>query len=199
MTVSAPKGAAGNMSEGVHRSPSAPAPSSVSVSGAADLLRPGEGLCASFHVALDTMDARRLRADPSLVSIPGLLLLDTGDYEPVLALVPLDHFWRMQGMDILAHTRAANRERRARPRQLPMSGSVWLVEATLDAPFRHAPGGGTDAAGSRPRAGKARPLPPCLRVGKVHALDRVTIERAGPRHIESIDVREMLPRFTERT
>ena len=145
------------------------------------------------------MEARRIRADPTLVSIPGFLLLDTGDYEPVLALVALQLFWRMQGMDILAHTRAAPRGRRARPRKLPMSGSVWLVDATLDAAFKPATGGGVE----EPRhpwssTKKARPLPPCLRVREVHALDRVTIERGGPRYIESIDIRTMLPRFTER-
>ena len=70
------------------------------------LVGPVDALCTSFHVALDTMDARRLRADPHLVSIPGFVLLDTGDYEPVLALVSLELFWRMQGMDILAYTRA---------------------------------------------------------------------------------------------
>ena len=104
---------------------------------AARLVGPLDALCTSFHVALDTMDARRLRADPHLVSIPGFVLLDTGDYEPVLALVSLELFWRMQGMDILAYTRAVNRERRARPRRLPTSGSVWLVEGTLDANPKH--------------------------------------------------------------
>jgi hypothetical protein len=187
------------MTEGLDRSPHSSPPASRAGTVAAGLLRPTEGLCASFHVALDTMDARRLRADPGLVSIPGFLLLDTGDYEPVLALVPLELFWRMQGMDILAHTRAVNRARRAKPRQLPMSGSVWLVEATLDAPFKPAPGSGRAAAGRMGSAKQARPLPPCLRVREVHALDRVTIERRGPRYIESIDTRMMLPRFTEKT
>ena len=104
------------------------------------LVGPVGALSTSFHVALDTMDARRLRADPHLVSIPGFVLLDTGDYEPVLALVSLELFWRMQGMDILAYTRAVNRERRARPRRLPTSGSVWIVEGTLDANSKQAPG-----------------------------------------------------------
>ena len=187
------------MTEGVDRSPPAPPPASISASVAAGLLHPTDDLCASFHVALDTMDARRLRADPGLVSIPGFLLLDTGDYEPVLALLPLELFWRMQGMDILAHTRAANRARRARPQKLPMSGSVWAVEATLDAPFKPAPDSGRAAAATTASVRQARPLPPCLRVREVHALDRVTIERCGPRYIESIDTRMMLPRFTEKT
>ena len=47
------------------------------------------------------------------LTAPGLVLLDTGDYEPVLALVSLELVWRMQGMDIVAYTRAVNRERRA--------------------------------------------------------------------------------------
>jgi hypothetical protein len=150
---------------------------------ARNLLAHPDGLCSSFHVALDTMDARRLRADPTLVSIPGFALLDTGDYEPVLALLSLHLFWRMQGMDILAHTRAANRDRRANARRL--SGSVWIVDGKLDEPFKCPPQG-------------KRPLPPCLRISAIHALDRVAIERGGPRYIESIDTLNMLPRFTER-
>jgi hypothetical protein len=153
-------------------------------------------LTTSFHVALDTLDARRLRADPNLVSIPGFLLLDTAEYEPVLGLVPLPIFWRMQGMDILAHTRAANRARRARPGALPTSGSVWLVDATLD--FQPEPETTQSDAPGSPEKGP-RPLPPCLRVSALHALDRVAIEPGGPRHIESIDTRTMLPRFANRS
>ena len=89
----------------------------------------------------------------------------------------------MQGMDILAHTRAANRDRRANARRL--SGSVWIVDGKLDEPFKCPPQG-------------KRPLPPCLRISAIHALDRVAIERGGPRYIESIDTLNMLPRFTER-
>ena len=166
---------------------------------AAKLVGPLDALCTSFHVALDTMDARRLRADPHLVSIPGFVLLDTGDYEPVLALVSLELFWRMQGMDILAYTRAVNRERRARPRRLPTSGSVWLVEGTLDANPKPAPGDqATQSKSSGPPPREARRLAPCLRICAVRALDRVSIERRGPRHIETIDIQTMLPRFTEK-
>ena len=164
---------------------------------AARLVGPVDALCTSFHVALDTMDARRLRADPHLVSIPGFVLLDTGDYEPVLALVSLELFWRMQGMDILAHTRAANRERRARPRRLPTSGSVWLVEGTLDPNSKQRPGDhATQSKSSGPTA--SCKLAPCLRIRAVRALDRVSIERQGPRYIETIDIQTMLPRFTEK-
>ena len=164
---------------------------------AASLVGPLDALSTSFHVALDTADARRLRADPHLVSMPGFVLLDTGDYEPVLALVSLELFWRMQGMDILAHTRTANRERRARPRRLPTSGSVWLVEGTLDA--------NCGPRGPAPQSTSCRPTPtekgrivPCLKIGDVRALDRVSIERCGPRYIETIDIQTMLPRFTEK-
>ena len=166
---------------------------------AARLVGPLDAVRTSFHVALDTMDARRLRADPHLVSMPGFVLLDTGDYEPVLALVSLELFWRMQGMDILALTRAVNRERRARPRRLPISGSIWLVEGTLDANAKHAPGGhATQSESSGPTPGEARRLAPCLRICALRALDRVSLERRGPRHIETIDIQTMLPRFTEK-
>lgn len=148
---------------------------------------------SSFHVALDTVKARRLRAEPQLVSIPGFLLLDTGDYQPVLARLSLDLFWRMQGMDILARTRAASRARRTRPGVLPMSGSVWLVDGMLDATVEPAPGEQATRSKSGPTAGP----PLSLRVCAVRALDRVSIERRGPRHIETIDIHTMLPRFSE--
>jgi len=174
------------MSEGSNPGTSVPPPDGAAPIFAA-LRDRIDALTTSYHVALDTLDARRLRADPDLVSIPGFLLFDTAEYQPVLGLVPLPIFWRMQGMDILAHTRTANRQRRAGPRRQPMSGSVWLVDATLDF-SQPAPG-----------AGQPRPLPPCLRITALHALDRVAIEPSGPRHIESIDTRAMLPRFINRT
>ncbi len=152
-----------------------------------------DALPTSFHVALDTLDARRLRTDPNLVSMPGFLLLDTGQYEPVLGFAPLALFWRMQGMDILAHTRAANRQRRAGPRALTISGSVWLVDGALD------PGEPEPTAGAAGAPAGPPPRPPSLWITALHALDRVTIEPGGPRHIESIDTRTMLPRFTSPT
>jgi hypothetical protein len=139
----------------------------------------------SFHVALETMDARRSRDLPDEVRILGFVLFDTGDYEPVVALIPLELFWRMQGMDILAHTRTANRERKARPRRLPMTGSVWQVDAIVEGSFRPA----VPASGERPTA------PPRLRVRAVHALDRVAIVPRGPRFVETIDTATMLPKF----
>jgi hypothetical protein len=50
-----------------------------------------------------------------------------------------------------------------------------------------------------PCDGPSGPLPPCLRITALHALDRVSIEPGGPRHIESIDTLAMLPRFTNRS
>lgn len=135
-----------------------------------------------FHVALETMDARRSRELPDEVRILGFVLFDTGDYEPVVGLIPLELFWRMQGMDILAHTRTANRERRARPRRLPMTGSVWQVDALVEGSFGKA-------------TGTAPPDPPRLRVRAVHALDRVAIVPHGPRFVETIDTATMLPKF----
>lgn len=149
-----------------------------------------ETLSTSFHVALDTVEASRLRADPDLVCIPGFLLFDTGEYEPVVGLVPLPIFWRMQGMDILAQARTASRDRRAGPKAPPVSGSVWLVDGTLDpAQADPAETGATTADPSGQR-------PPSLRITALHALDRVAIEPRGPRYIESIDTLAMLPRFT---
>ncbi len=176
------------MSEGSNPGTSRP-PQAVAAPIFAALRDRIDALATSYHVALDTLDARRLRADPDLVSIPGFLLFDTAEYEPVLGLVPLPIFWRMQGMDILAHARTANRRRRAGPKGLPTSGSVWLVDATLDYSQPEA----------APGAGQPRPLPPALRISALHALDRVAIEPGGPRHIESIDTRAMLPRFINKS
>jgi hypothetical protein len=155
---------------------------SVTSSTLARLFDPCRAEPTSFHVALETMDARRSRNLPDEVRILGFVLLDTGDYEPVVALIPLELFWRMQGMDILAHTRTANRERRARPRRLPLTGSVWQVDAVVEGSFGKA-------------ASEAPPEPPRLRVRAVHALDRVAIVPHGPRFVETIDTATMLPKF----
>lgn len=104
---------------------------SVTSSTLAWLFTPRSPEPTSFHVALETMDARRSRDLLDEVRILGFVMFDTGDYEPVVALIPLELFWRMQGMDILAHTRTANRERRARPRRLPLTGSVWQIDALV--------------------------------------------------------------------
>jgi hypothetical protein len=92
----------------------------------------------------------------------------------------------MQGMDILAHTRTANRERRAQPRKLPLIGSVWQVDAVVEGSFGKA-------------EGEAPAQPPRLRVRAVHALDRVAIVPRGPRFVESIDMTTMLPKFASDT
>ena len=159
---------------------------SVTSSTLASLLEPRSAEPTSFHVALETMDARRSRDLPDEVRILGFVLFDTGDYEPGVALIPLEIFWRMQGMDILAHTRTANRERRARPRRLPMTGSVWQLDAIVEGSFRKA-------------AGEAPAEPPRLRVRAVRALDRVAIVPHGPRFVETIDTATMLPKFASDT
>ena len=159
---------------------------SVTSSTLASLLAPRSPEPTGFHVALETMDARRSRDLPDEVRILGFVMFDTGDYEPVVALIPLELFWRMQGMDILAHTRTANRERRARPRRLPMTGSVWQVDAIVEGSFGKA-------------AGEAPAEPPRLRVRAVHALDRVAIVPRGPRFVETIDMTTMLPKFASDT
>lgn len=151
----------------------------------------------SFNVALDTMAAQRLRECPNEVRIEGFILLDTGIYEPVVALVALELFWRMQGMDILAHTRSDNRERRVRPRKLPVSGSVWLVDATLEGQLQ-TPADGTPVEEGHGECVPHKPEasdPRRLNILAVHALDRVSLESRGPRFIERIDIQTMLPRF----
>ena len=73
----------------------------------------------SYHVGLDTMMGRRSRHRPEEVAIDGFLLLDTGEYELVTALIPLDVFWKMKALDILGQVRTANRARAARPSAYP--------------------------------------------------------------------------------
>ena len=106
---------------------------------AARLVGPLDALCTSFHVALDTVDARRLRADPHIVSIPGFVLLDTGLRAGACARITRA-LLANAGNGHLSYTRTVNRERRARRRRLPTSGSVWLVEGTLDANPKQEPG-----------------------------------------------------------
>ena len=159
---------------------------SVTSSTLAWLFTPRSPEPTSFHVALETMDARRSRDLLDEVRILGFVMFDTGDYEPVVALIPLELFWRMQGMDILAHTRTANRERRARPRRLPLTGSVWQIDALVEGSFGKA-------------AGEAPAEPPRLRFHAVHALDRVAIVPRGPRFVETIDMTTMLPKFASDT
>jgi hypothetical protein len=46
---------------------------------------------------------------------------------------------------------------------------------------------------ARPRAGSNRQKAFLLHVSRLHALERVLTDPRGPRLIESLDVREMLP------
>jgi len=173
---------------------------------------------ASYHVGLDTMMGRRSRHRPEEVAIDGFLLLDTGEYELVTALIPLDAFWKMKALDILGQVRTANRARAARPSAYPDVGSVWLVDGDLEVPTSEAAHNEADRPASR--ADGATELLPLsdevlasqredrgsaagapaervfrLRVRAVYSLDRVAIEPKGPRFIETLHVRDMLPEF----
>lgn len=170
----------------------------------------------SYHVALDTMMGRRSRQRPDEVTIDGFLLLDTGTYELVTAVVPLDVFWKMKALDILGHVRTENRAKAARPRAYPEVGSVWLVEGTLNAIAIGSDGGARLARGPADarvetdasedvltavpgdRAAEA-PTEKAfrLRIEAVYALDRVAIEPEGPRFIETLHVRDMLPELRD--
>jgi hypothetical protein len=173
---------------------------------------------ASYHVGLDTMMGRRSRHRPEEVAIDGFLLLDTGEYDLVTALIPLDVFWKMKALDILGHVRTANRARAAQPDAYPDVGSVWLVDGKLEPPTS----GAADNEADRPaqRADGAAELLPLadevlarereahrsgtdgpeqrvfwLQVRAVYSLDRLAIEPNGPRFIETLHVRDMLPAF----
>jgi hypothetical protein len=173
---------------------------------------------ASYHVGLDTMMGRRSRRRPEEVAIDGFLLLDTGEYELVTARIPLDVFWKMKALDILGHVRTANRARAVRPSEYPDVGSVWLVDGALEPPLHgvpdnevdrlgpHADGAvepfplagevlarERDGGGSRPEETAERAFR--LQVRAVYSLDRVAIELTGPRFIETLHVRDMLPGF----
>ena len=81
------------------------------------------------------MMGRRSRHRPEEVAIDGFLLLDTGEYELVTALLPLDVFWKMKALDILGQVRTANRARAARPcRVSPTSAASGWSMATSSCP-----------------------------------------------------------------
>jgi hypothetical protein len=167
---------------------------------------------ASYHVGLDTMMGRRSRYRPEEVTIDGFLLLDTGEYELVTAHVPLEVFWKMKTLDIVGHVRTANRARAAGPSASPQVGSVWLVDGALKAPTTEPAGDGEAATAcdadvqaaesdvlirtpteSAPATGAPTEKIFRLHIHAVHSLDRVAIEPEGPRFIETLLVRDMLP------
>ena len=172
----------------------------------------------SYHVGLDTMMGRRSRHRPEEVAIDGFLLLDTGEYELVTAHIPLDVFWKMKTLDIVGQVRTANRARAARPSPYPQVGSVWLVDGDLELPTTGAADGEQDPRARCADCGiEFLPLEEKvlarepetegssaddpgertfrLRVRAVYSLDRVAIEPKGPRFIETLHVRDMLPEF----
>jgi hypothetical protein len=170
---------------------------------------------ASYHVGLDTMMGRRSRHRPEEVTIDGFLLLDTGEYELVTAHVPLEVFWKMKTLDIVGHVRTSNRARAAHPSAFPQVGSVWLVDGELEPPVVDSAGNGETAtacdadvqaaktdvlietpSGSAPAADAPTVKVFRLHVHAVHSLDRVAIEPEGPRFIETLRVRDMLPAFS---
>jgi hypothetical protein len=169
---------------------------------------------ASYHVGLDTMMGRRSRHRPEEVTIDGFLLLDTGEYELVTARVSLEVFWKMKTLDIVGHVRTANRARASHPSASPQVGSVWLVDGELEAPTAKPAGSGEAATacdadiqaaeddvltkpptGSGPASHATTEKIFRLHIHAVHSLDRVAIEPEGPRFIETLHVRDMLPEF----
>ena len=165
------------------------------------------------------MMGRRSRHRPEEVAIDGFLLLDTGEYELVTALIPLDVFWKMKALDILGQVRTVNRARAARPSACPDVGSVWLVDGDLELRMTRSAGSEEDDTQAARVDGVAELLPLVdevlarapdgegsraeeptkrvfrLRVRAVYSLDRVAIEPKGPRFIETLHVRDMLPEF----
>ena len=63
------------------------------------------------------MMGRRSRSHPEEVVIDGFLFLDTGEYELVVAHVPLNVFWKMKALDVIGNVRSSNRARAAHPQQ----------------------------------------------------------------------------------
>jgi hypothetical protein len=160
------------------------------------------------------MMGRRSRHRPEEVAIDGFLLLDTGEYELVTAHVPLEVFWKMKTLDIVGHVRTANRARAAHPSASPQVGSVWLVDGELEAPTAEPAGNGEAAkacdadvqaaeddvvtrtpTGNAPAADAPTEKMFRLHIHAVHSLDRVAIEPKGPRFIETLHLRDMLPEF----
>ncbi len=169
-------------------------PSSASLATRIAAMRP-EGP-TGFHVAFDTMQARRGRSDPERIGVNGYLLLDIGQYRLVTVVIPLPIFWQMKAMDTVAVSRTLNRMRadseKARPGEAPgrrinplQVGSVWVVDGELETRM-------VKVRATR-RGGSIRQEAFLLHVSRLHALDRVVTDPKGPWLIESFDVQEMLP------
>ncbi len=149
-----------------------------------------------FHVAFDTMQARRGRSDPERIGVNGYLLLDIGQYRLVTVVIPLPIFWQMKAMDTVAVSRTLSRMRADQakeragdavgPRLNPLQvGSVWVVDGVLETRDVRVK--------TRAHAGSSRQKAFLLHVSRLHALERVLTDPRGPRLIESFDVQEMLP------
>ena len=182
-------------------------------------LRRPASAAASYHVGLDTMMGRRSRHRPEEVAIDGFLLLDTGEYELVTAHHPARRLLEDEGP---RHPRPGpHREPgsgRTTLRRIPRSAASGWSMATSSCPRPGRPAAKTTrrAAGStvgrnsfhsrtsswrasRTAIGSGADDPAervfRLRVRAVYSLDRVAIEPKGPRFIETLHVRDMLPEF----
>lgn len=169
-------------------------PSTASLATRIAAMRP-EGP-TGFHVAFDTMQARRGRSDPEQIGVNGYLLLDLGQYRLVTVVVPLPIFWQMKAMDTVAVSRTLNRlhadqakaqaGETAGPRINPLQiGSVWVVDGVLETRM-------VKVRATR-RGGSVRQETFLLHVSRLHALERVVTDPKGPWLMESFDVQEMLP------
>ena len=149
---------------------------------------------ASYHVGLDTMMGRRSRHRPEEVAIDGFLLLDTGEYELVTALIPLDVFWKMKALDILGQVRTANRARAARPSAYPDVGSVWLVDGDLELPTTGSAGNEVDTPARR-ADGEAELVPLADEVARARAGgDRIRHRRSRPASLPAAGSRGLFAR-----
>lgn len=166
--------------------------SSASLATRIAAMRPHE--TTGFHVAFDTMQARRGRSDPERIGVNGYLLLDIGQYRLVTVVIPLPIFWQMKAMDTVAVTRTLNRMREEQAQDGSLRGarvdplkvgSVWLVDGALETREVRVSGSG--------RAGSRRQKAFLLHVKRLHALERVVTDPKGPRLVEAFDLQEMLP------
>lgn len=133
---------------------------------AANLAEAGNDAVSSFHVALEAASARRSRQHPDQALITGLLLLDTGSATEVVVSVPIDLFWMMKTLEKAGRNCGCANA----PSDLSPTGNIWLVDGVLE-------------------------NLETLRIFAVHALERLVVEPAGVRLVESFSVAGMLPRF----